>query len=148
MQTALNALNSPAAGWVTTYFSWITTPPPSGTSAVATVMPCGAGVGDPLALGLEPPLGLALALGELPAVGPPLVDGAAEAGAEADGPALPPVEQPAIPAPVPIATAASPACLSSLRRLRAPATSWSSWLRTSGITGSLGGRGSVLSSPV
>ncbi|MFC7623019.1 hypothetical protein [Microlunatus sp. GCM10028923] len=88
---------------------------------MATVMPCGAGDPEPLALGLELALGESLGLAAL------LDEGAPDEGAaEVEGPALPPVEQPAIPAPAPIATAASPACLSSLRRLRAPATSWSS----------------------
>src|SRR6266516_4735694 len=35
VQTAVNALNCPAAGWVTTTFwSWNTLPPPTGTSPV------------------------------------------------------------------------------------------------------------------
>src|SRR6478736_886493 len=39
---ALNALNSPLFGWVTTYFSCTMTPPPTVTSEIGTAVPCGA----------------------------------------------------------------------------------------------------------
>lgn len=37
VQIAVNALNAPEVGWVTTYFSSRITPPPTGTFEVATV---------------------------------------------------------------------------------------------------------------
>ena len=49
VQTAENALKSPAAGWVTTILaSFMITPPPSGTSALATLVPAAAPVDDPV----------------------------------------------------------------------------------------------------
>ena len=44
VQMALKALNSPSFGWVTTYFSSTTRPPPTATSEIATVVPLYAGI--------------------------------------------------------------------------------------------------------